>query len=61
MIVDMFAIAFATALALGKHPEKCHAVPAQSFEKTSLALLGKEANGDAFPYMWERIKKFEKD
>ena len=60
MIVDMFAIAFATALALGKQPEHYHALPAESFEKTSLALLG-EANGDAFPFMRERIKKTEKD
>ena len=36
MIVDMFAITFATALALGKQPEHYHA---ESFEKTSLALL----------------------
>ena len=54
MIVDMFTIAFATALALGKQPENCHAVPAKSFEKTSLARLGKEANGDTFPFMRDR-------
>ena len=57
MIVDMFAIAFATALALGKQPENYHAVLAKSFEKTSLARLGKEANRDAFSFMRERRPK----